>query len=73
LQDGPAEELARMVAEGPLDLAIAGYSGNSPLLICQEIARDPFGLAVGHQHSLARFQRPLQIADIDRSERGDPP
>lgn len=68
LQDGPAEELARLVTEGPLDLAIAGYSGHSALLECQEIARDPFGLALGHQHALTRLSRPVQIADIDPNE-----
>lgn len=68
LHDGPADELARMVAEGGLDLAIAGYSSNSPLLHLAEIKRDPFGLAVPAGHALSRLGRPVLISDIDPAE-----
>lgn len=65
LHDGPAEDLARMVADGDLDLAIAGYSGTSPLLKTQEIARDPFGLVVPVGHPLIRLGRLPRLDDID--------
>lgn len=65
LHDGPADELARKVADGDLDLAIAGYSGTSPLLDRREIALDPIGLAVARDHPLTRLDRPLRLADID--------
>lgn len=68
LYDGPADDLARMVAEGDLDLAIAGYSGGSPQLDTAEIARDPFGLAVPVGHALTRHKGPLRLKDLDPTE-----
>ncbi len=67
LHDGPAEALARMVADGDLDLAIAGYASSSPMLEIREIARDPFGLVVPVDHPLARQGRPPRLAEIDPS------
>lgn len=65
LHDGPAEELARMVVNGELDLAVAGYASSSPFLEIREIARDPFGLVVPVDHPLARLNRPPRLAEID--------
>lgn len=65
LHDGPADELAGMVIEGTLDLAIAGYSGSSSSLQLAEIDRDPFGLAVPKHHPLSRLGRPPRLDDID--------
>ena len=65
LHDGPAEDLARMVADGELDLAIAGYSSTSPMLERREIACDPIGLVVPVDHPLTRLGRPPRLAEID--------
>lgn len=65
LRDGPADELARMVTDGELDLAIAGYSGASPSLEITELERDPFGLAVPADHPLLQLDRPVRLKDID--------
>lgn len=65
LQDGPAEDLAQRVMSGALDLAVAGYAGQSPQLERIELDRDPIGLALPKGHALARLGRPLRLADID--------
>ncbi len=63
LHDDIAEELASMVSDGRLDLAIAGRAHHSPDIRQREIMRDPFGLACRADHPLARRGR-LYLADI---------
>lgn len=53
LHDDIAEKLARMVAEGELDLAIAGRSLHSSDLRQRPLLRDAFGLACPAGHRLA--------------------
>lgn len=65
VHDGPADQLAHEVAEGGLDLAIAGHSGDTPLLHHHPIERDPFGLAVPAGHPLTRLGRAPGLEDID--------
>lgn len=65
VHDGPADQLAELVAEGVLDLAIAGHSGDTPLLQRQAIQQDPFGLAVPAGHPLTRLGRAPGLEDID--------
>ncbi|MBY6006680.1 LysR family transcriptional regulator [Salipiger bermudensis] len=65
LHDDVAETLAAMVADGRLDLAIAGRARSSPDLVQTEIASDPFGLACAADHPLARSAAPVQLTDID--------
>ena len=64
LHDDVAETLAEMVADGRLDLAIAGRARTSPELVQTEIAADPFGLACAADHPLARSAQ-VHLADID--------
>ena len=68
LHDGPADELAAKVADGTLDLAIAGYSGASALLDLHEIERDPFGLATPADHPLTRLGHPPRLDQIDPAQ-----
>ena len=65
LHDDVAETLAAMVADGRLDLAVAGRARSSPDLVQTEIAADPFGLACCAEHPLARRRAPVRLADID--------
>lgn len=57
LHDDIAERLARMVADGELDMAVAGRALHSPDLRQEEIARDIFGLACPADHPLTRAAR----------------
>ncbi|WP_335949288.1 LysR family transcriptional regulator [Salipiger bermudensis] len=68
LHDDVAETLATMVADGRLDLAVAGRARSSPDLVQTEIAADPFGLACCAEHPLARKHAPVRLADIDPQE-----
>lgn len=65
VHDGPADQLAHEVAEGMLDLAIAGHSGDTPLLHHHPIEQDPFGLAVPQGHPLTRLGRAPGLEEID--------
>jgi DNA-binding transcriptional LysR family regulator len=65
--DDIAEYLARLVAEGELDLAIAGRALHSPDLRQTEIMRDPFGLACSASHPLAE-RNSVWLDDIDPAE-----
>ncbi|TJZ90163.1 LysR family transcriptional regulator [Paracoccus gahaiensis] len=65
VHDGPADQLAQEVAEGVLDLAIAGHSGDTPLLHYRPITQDPFGLAVPQGHPLTQLERAPGLEDID--------
>lgn len=67
VHDGPADQMAELVAEGTLDLAIAGYSGDTPLLQRHAIQQDPFGLAVPAGHPLTALGRLPELADINPS------
>ncbi|WP_347309876.1 LysR family transcriptional regulator [Defluviimonas sp. SAOS-178_SWC] len=53
IHDDIAEELAGMVSDGRLDLAIAGRAHQSPDLRQREVMRDLFGLACRADHPLA--------------------
>lgn len=64
LHDDIAERLARMVAEGALDLAIAGRALQSPDLRQRPLLRDAFGLACPADHPLA-VAGVARLADID--------
>ena len=68
LHDGPAETLAQMVIDGALDLAVAGYAGQSPQLEQIELARDPVGLALPADHPLTQIDRPLRLEDVNPDE-----
>lgn len=68
LHDDIAERLAGMVADGTLDVAIAGRARTSPDLFQTEIASDGFGLACHREHPLTRRSNPIQISDIDPRE-----
>ena len=68
LHDDVAETLATMVADGRLDLAVAGRARSSPDLVQTEIAADPFGLACRADHPLARKRAPVRLSDIDPQE-----
>ncbi|MBZ4689300.1 MAG: LysR family transcriptional regulator [Cereibacter sp.] len=63
LHDDIAERLARMVAEGQLDLAVAGRALRSPDLRQRPILRDAFGLACPADHPLVAAQE-VQLADV---------
>ena len=65
LYDDIAEHLAQMVAQGKLDLAIAGRADRSPELVQKEISRDPFGLACPANHPLALAGRPARLEQIN--------
>lgn len=67
LRDDIAEHLARAVAEGDLDLAVAGRALHSPDLRQTELSRDAFGLACHAGHPLAA-QPVVRLADIDAGE-----
>ncbi len=67
LHDDVAEELAERVADGRLDLAIAGRAQSSPDLVQEEIAADPFGLGCPRGHPLAG-RGAVRVAEIDPSE-----
>lgn len=64
LYDDVAETLASMVAEGQLDLAIAGRARLSNDLRQTEIERDRFGLACAASHDLATHPA-IKLAQID--------
>ena len=64
LHDDIAEILAGMVADGHLDLAIAGRARLSDDLRQTEIERDPFGLACAVTHSLAKYPA-VKLEDVD--------
>lgn len=68
LHDDVAEALASMVADGRLDLAVAGRARTSPDLVQTECGADPFGLACAADHPLARTPGPVHLADIDPQE-----
>jgi len=68
LHDDIAERLALQVAEGGLDLAIAGSAGAFVELEQVEIGRDRFGLACRTDHKLAGLPRALRLADIRPEE-----
>ncbi|MGE4324551.1 MAG: substrate-binding domain-containing protein [Pseudodonghicola sp.] len=68
LHDDIAEILAGMVADGTLDIAVAGRARTSPDVIQTEIASDAFGLACHRDHPLARQAGPIRLADIDPRE-----
>ncbi|PZQ80152.1 MAG: LysR family transcriptional regulator [Ancylobacter novellus] len=61
--DDIAERLAGMVADGQLDLAVAGRALHSPDLRQEAIMRDRFGLACHVDHPLARARR-VALADL---------
>lgn len=63
LHDDIAERLAGMVADGQLDLAVAGRALHSPDLRQEAIMRDRFGLACHADHPLARARR-VAVADL---------
>lgn len=63
IHDDIAEELAHRVADGALDLAIAGRARHSPDLRQREIMQDPIGLACRSDHPLAA-QTLVQLANI---------
>nr|WP_241188074.1 LysR family transcriptional regulator [Pseudohalocynthiibacter aestuariivivens] len=65
LHDDIAEVLATMVAEGDLDLAIAGRARISADLVQTGIADDPFVLACSTRHAFARRGTPVPLEDID--------
>jgi DNA-binding transcriptional LysR family regulator len=65
LHDDIAERLASLVAEGHLDLAIAGSSGTSAELDQTEIDCDHFGIACRKDHPLARLRRSILLEEID--------
>lgn len=67
LHDDVAEELAERVADGRLDLAIAGRAQSSPDLVQEEIAADPFGLGCPRGHPLAT-RGAVDLAEIDPAE-----
>lgn len=67
LHDDVAEELAERVADGRLDLAIAGRAQSSPDLVQEEIAADPFGLGCPRGHALAT-RGAVDLAEIDPAE-----
>lgn len=67
VQDDIAEQLARAVAEGTLDLAVAGRALRSDNLRQTEIQRDPFGLACAVGHPLADHPS-VTLAQIDPAE-----
>lgn len=67
LHDDVAEELAERVADGRLDLAIAGRAQSSPDLVQEEIAADPFGLGCPRGHPLAA-RGAVDLAEIDPAE-----
>lgn len=63
LHDDLAENLAAMVADGRLDLAVAGRAEQTNELTQRTITHDPFGLACRADHPLLRQQR-LHLCDI---------
>lgn len=63
LHDDIAENLAQMVADGRLDLAIAGRAAHSHDLHQRAILRDPVGLACRSDHPLAMAAR-VHLPDI---------
>lgn len=65
--DDIAEQLARLVIEGELDVAVAGRALHSPDLRQTEIIRDPFGLACSAVHPLAA-RKSVVLGDIDPAE-----
>lgn len=67
VHDDIAEPLARLVADGELDLAVAGRALHSPDLRQTEIMRDPFGLACSAGHPLAGRDL-VRLGDIDPAE-----
>lgn len=67
VQDDIAEHLARRVAEGALDLAVAGRALHSDDLHQTEILRDPFGLACPAAHPLAGRES-VGLHEIDPDE-----
>ncbi|WP_138469412.1 LysR family transcriptional regulator [Poseidonocella sp. HB161398] len=68
LHDDIAEELARRVASGALDLAIAGRARSSPDLEQREIDADRFGLACHRDHPLAQRGGPVALEEIRAEE-----
>lgn len=63
LHDDIAENLAGMVSDGRLDMAVAGRAHHSPDLSQREILRDPIGLACRIDHPcLARGR--VEVADL---------
>lgn len=64
VRDDVAETLASMVADGQLDLAIAGRALLSNDLRQTEIERDRFGLACAANHELAKYPT-IKLAQID--------
>ncbi|WP_172327645.1 LysR family transcriptional regulator [Mangrovicoccus sp. HB161399] len=68
LHDDIAETLARMVAEGGLDLAIAGRARSSPELEQREIGGDPFVLTCHADHPFAAAGAPVAVDRIDPAE-----
>lgn len=67
VHDDIAERLAQGVADGALDLAVAGRALHSDDLRQTEIRRDPFGLACAATHPLAQRQSPA-LQDIDPAQ-----
>lgn len=67
VHDDIAERLAQGVAEGALDLAVAGRALHSDDLLQSEIRRDPFGLACAASHPLAQRES-ASLHDIDPAE-----
>lgn len=65
--DDIAEHLARSVAEGELDVAVAGRALHSDDLRQTEIMRDPFGLACHATHPVAQLES-ATLQDIDPAE-----
>ena len=64
LHDDIAETLASMVADGHLDLAIAGRARLSNDLRQTEIERDRFGLACAASHDLANYTS-VKLEELD--------
>lgn len=64
LHDDIAERLAQMVADGQLDVAIAGRARQTPDLAQREILRDPFVLACHADDPLMRAGD-VALADLD--------
>jgi len=65
VHDDIAETLADMVADGRLDLAVAGHARPSPELNATPIGADRFGLACAAGDPLAFRGGPVHLEDID--------
>ena len=67
LRDDVAEKLAELVAEGSLDLAVAGRANPSPGIGQEFLMRDRFGVACAVNHRFAHASA-VSLKDIDPTE-----